>query len=1201
MSYYAPSHDRRALPGLFRGLTIALLLSLPTQTLHAQRLQFRYLTPDDGLAASWVRSIAQDRRGFMWFATSRGLNRYDGITLRTYRHDDGDSTSLSAGGVNALTVDRAGTLWIATDSALSRYDAGRDAFVNYRIGRGALVQNLAVGDNGVVWIGTSRGAVRYDTTSRRATELGPGTALATSSIEATLRDRDGLLWFGTQGEGLFRVHPSTAHVTPFTHRPTVATSLPAMDIREIAQDASGMLWVGFFDGGLAQFDPRRGIVARRFVHRPGDPSSLSAKTVFSILPARSGRALWIAMENGGLDHLDLASGTITHNIADPSDESGLNNNSAWAVFEDAGGIIWVGTFNGGVNISKPNGEAIRRYHALAGDPTSLGGNSVLNFEEDATGNLWIATDGGGLNRFDRASRRFARFTTQTTNLASNAVLDVAADRDGRVWIATWAGGIARFDPTARRFDAAAGSIAAVSAGSYFSVHVDRAGIVWAGSWRDGLVRYDPRLAQLTRISTVDSGTDFLIRDIAETRSGELLLSTEGGGLLVFDPATRKKTRYAATGAVKLASSSVFMAVETEPGVVWIATGAGLDRLDRRANTVTHLTMSDGLPSNTVQGVAADRVGNLWITTDRGVARFDPKTRALKRFTVADGLQGSEFLAGSAFTARDGTIYLGGTKGFNAIQPGALLENRRPPAAALTGFQLFNRPVAIGAPNSPLTRAITELDELLLRHDQSVFTLEYAALDYAAPAKNSYAYKLEGFDKEWNEVGQQRSASYTNLAPGRYTFRLRAANNDGVWNQKALALPIVITPPFWATWWFRATIVVLGAAGIWSLFASARRRRQYLESMNKRLAAAAERDRASQQHLERNAEEILDAMERFASGDLTVTLHADGDDVMMRLRSGVNATIDQIRAMVLQVHEVLDATAAASEEIQASTEELTRAAEEQLTQTTHVSGVAEHLAGGMRDNASRIASAAQMAQRSVTGAQSGAIVVRQGFAGVQEIVESITRAATTVEQLGRSSAKIGSITQVIEGVADQTNLLAVNSAIEAARAGHAGRGFAVVAQEIRTLAESTAASTEAIRRLLVNNERDAQAAVAAMQKAATRASDQSLVIEATSALDAIVASAEQTLNFIRQVRETSDAQTTGATTISENVEIIAQVTHSAASGTQAIARSIEDLNAHIVDLQRRVDQFHLAGSDSPTLANEPSRALPVSPESGKVLA
>lgn len=1151
----------------------AALASLAPAPGAAQRLQFRALTPDDGLAASWVQAIVQDPRGFMWFGTVRGLDRYDGYTLRGYRHDVADSTSLGDSRVNALAFDGSGTMWVGTNAGVSRYDRARDRFNNYPVA-GQAVQGLVDDGKGTLWLGASNGLHRLELATGRVSAFGGNTPLATTQVNSVIRATDGTIWVGTQGQGAYAIDPRGT-VRAFT-RATVG--LPGMDVRELAQAADGGIWVATYDAGLVRLDPRSGAVTRHLAHDPRDPASLAGNAIYSIFPARSGQGLWVAIENGGLDYLDFATGTFRHNRADANDETGLNNNSAWAVLEDAAGLVWVGTFGGGVNVSKPNSEAIRRYRSVPGDATSLSGNSVLNFAEDARGALWVATDGGGLDRLEPGSRRFARWTTRNSNLNSDAVLDVVVDRDGAPWVATWAGGVSRFDPASGRFTAYTRESGAIADMSVFSLHLDRAGTLWAGTWQQGLARFDRARGRFERIPLAHDGIgEQVIRDIAETRAGELLLSTEGGGLVILDPRTMKREHYftRTKGPMALPSDQVEGAVEVEPGIVWVATGGGLVRLDRRAGRAERLTRKDGLPSDAIASVVADASGDLWIGTDRGIARLSPGSRDVKLYTTADGMQGSEFNAGAAFAGRDGTLYFGGSKGFNAIRPAAIVVNRQPPKVVLTGFALFNKPAEVGAEGSPLQAAIGETERLRLSHRQSVFTLEFAALDFAAPAKNAYAYRLDGFDEAWNEVGAQRTASYTGLPPGRYTFRVKAANADGTWNEEGLALPLVITPPFWATWWFRLAAIAAMAWGAWSYLAASRRRRLHLEAMNAQLAAAAERDRAAQQYLERNAEEILAGMERFSAGDLTVALPVASDDVMGRLRAGMNHAIANLREMVRQVHEVLDATVAASQEIHASTEELARGADEQQQQTAQVAGAAEQMASTVATNARHIAAAAELAQQSGADAEAGARVVRDAFAGMEGIVGAVGRSAATVERLGQGSEQIANITRVIEQIADQTNLLALNSAIEAARAGVHGRTFRVVAEEIRKLAESTADATDEIRRLIARTRQDVDGAVEAMRVANSRVdADRALVAEASAALDAIVANSERALESIRQVRASSDEQSASTAHIGENIELIARVTSASSAGTQAIATSIEQLSNFVNDLQLRFERFRI---------------------------
>ncbi|MEO6528962.1 MAG: methyl-accepting chemotaxis protein, partial [Gemmatimonadaceae bacterium] len=492
-----------------------------------------------------------------------------------------------------------------------------------------------------------------------------------------------------------------------------------------------------------------------------------------------------------------------------------------------------------------------------------------------------------------------------------------------------------------------------------------------------------------------------------------------------------------------------------------------------------------------------------------------------------------------------------------------------------GFQLFNKPVTIGGRGSPLESSITETKQLVLQHDQSVFTLEFAALDFTAPDKNEYAYKLEGLDKEWNEVGTKHSASYTNLPAGNYVFRVKGTNSDGVWNQEGASLAIKVVPPFWSSWWFRVIVLIGAAAALRYVLRSARVRRESLERMNASLAQSAERDRNAQQYLERNVIEVLTAMERFSEGDLTVALSVDQDDSIGKLRGGFNTAVVNIRTIVKQVRDVLDTTVRTSRQIHTQTLELTRGAEEQISQTLLVAGAAQQMAQTASGAATNIAEASEMAQRSGTEAHEGGRIVRDTFAGMDEIVSTVGASARIVEALGRSSEQIGAITRVIEQIADQTELLSLNAAIEAARAGKHGRTFAVVAQEVQRLAERTATATNEIAKVIEHNQREVESAVSAMSRVGGQVSEgRQLVDKAGGALDAIIENAERMLASIQQVRASSEEQSATTAHISENIEMISRVTHAAVTGNQTIASSVQQLSGLIEDLQTRVATFRI---------------------------
>ena len=1172
-------------------VAIACTICLPT-TGEAQRLQFTKLTADDGLSGPWVPTVYQDVRGFMWFGTRRGLDRYDGYSIINYRNVRGDSTSLPDNYIEFAREDRDSVLWIGTRKGLSRFDRAHDRFITYRVGPGAegrLVLSFVHTQAGQTWVGTDEGLYQFDRATGKSTRYARSETmgLGGKNIVSLTEDRRGHLWISTKEMGVIDLDPATGAAKPY-----LAGSNPDTDIRAVIEDDAGTIWVGSYRGGLVKIDPISGSVTR-YQHDPANPKSLNLNAIQTLIK-NGHEGLWVALENGGLDRFDFGSATFSHNSYDPNNPTGLNNNSVWGLYEDKTGTLWVGTFAGGVNIAKRNSEAIRTYRSVPGDATSLSVNSVLGFAQDSIGNVWVATDGGGVNRFDVASGRFTRFTSKNSALNMDAVLAVAAEPNGVIWLGTWAGGITRFDPSANSFTAYTSKNTNLPDDNIFSMHVDRRGRVWVGSWHEGLLLFDRATRSFTKfpIGKVGAGQSE-IWHIEELRDGRLALGTRESGMRVFDPDTRQMISFDADGKpeTSLSSNEVRAIRETEPGVLWVGTAEGLDRVELATKAVTHFTRNDGINATSISGIVTDAEGNLWLSSDQGVTRFNPTLKKGQQFTKADGLMGRDFNPRSYFRTRTGALLFGGNEGFSVIQPHQLAQNTRVPPVVLTGFQLMNKPVAIGAKDSPLQTAIGETKTLTLSHKHSVFTFEFAALDFTSPAKNQYAYKLDGFDREWRDVGTQRTAVYTNLAPGKYTFHVKGSNNDGVWNEQGASLDIVITPPFWASWWFR--LLMLGAIGgaIYYVVRAARERRQGLERINKQLAEVAEKDRTAQQYLAGNVREMLLAMSRFSAGDLSVELDASSDDEIGQLRHGFNVAVANIRTMVVQVHDIVTATVAASRHIRASTEQMAAGAAQQIEQAAQVATAAEQMTTAVADNARHIGVVAEMAQRSGKDAQEGGRVVRDTFSSMDTIVSTVGASAQTVAALGQSSQEITKITRVIEQLADQTNLLALNAAIEAARAGKHGRTFAVVAEEIRDLADKTASSTKAIAQVIRENEEAVQQAVDRMGQVSTHlASGRQLVDKAGEALDSIIENSGKVLESIKQVTQSSEEQAETTQHIGRNIETISRVTHEAASGNQTIASAVQEMSALIEDLQTRVARFRLGGESEQIVVEKAEDAM-----------
>ncbi|MEO8562927.1 MAG: two-component regulator propeller domain-containing protein, partial [bacterium] len=883
---------------------VIVVLAFAGRVADGQQFQFRHLRSDDGLSGAWVQSIIQDSRGFMWFGTTQGLNRHDGYRMEVYRHERGNSRSLTTNEIHVVYEDRAGVVWVGTGSGLSRYDRSSNSFTNFSLrdvgdpGDHRQVRHIHEDRHGVLWVATSEGLFRFDRTRgvKLAVPLPVPKRRPEHDIRAMLEDRRGHILIGTHDDGLFDLDPVTGAIRQFALDRAGATHFPSNNIAGFAQDTRGRVWVATYDVGLVLLDLATGPVA---VYRQDSRIANSPSTDrLGVMVVDSKGWLWIATENGGLEHFDPETREFTHVRSDPNNPLSVGSDSFYSLYLDSAGALWAGSFSGGVDILRPASDAIQRFSTIPNDTTSLSHNSVLSFAQDSTGMIWIATDGGGLNRLDPATGRVRRYTTRNSGLANDAVLSASVDGRGRIWVGTWEGGLNALDPATGRITAYSSRNTDLLDDHIFAVHVDRQQRIWAGSWQRGLLRFDPEKRSFTEYHYGTPGSESQIWIIREMHDGRLLLGTLQSGMIVFDPATGSMTRYStdAVSPVALTSSNVRALLEESPGVVWIGTTDGLDRLDLSENTVHHYDVSDGLPSNMISGLALDAGGNLWVSTDQAIVRYDYRTRTSWKYTVDDGLQAREFTARAYLAGRNGMLLFGGSNGFNLIRPELLARNTRKPRVAFTGFQLFNKPVVIGAEGSPLKEQISEAKAITLRYDQSMFTIEFAALDYTASAKNQYAYKLVGFDHDWMDAGSSRTATYTSLKPGTYVFRVKASNNDGVWNDEGASLLITITPPFWATWWFRALAALAVFGSIAAIIRGAQRRHRSLKAMNQQLAGAAEHDRESQQYLERNVLDILGAMQRFSGGDYSVALAVASDDAIGKLRLGFNSVVaDRKRA------------------------------------------------------------------------------------------------------------------------------------------------------------------------------------------------------------------------------------------------------------------------------------------------------------------
>jgi len=820
-------------------------------------LRFKHLTLRDGLSQSHVQCIIRDTLGFMWFGTEDGLNRFDGYGFRIYRHDPDDETSLASSHITAMVNDRRGRLWIGTaGGGLNRYDRERDRFVRYKLTDPDStewglrnIRHMIVDREGGFWIGYDTGGlVHFDPETGHHVQYKNSpddpTTLGYDDVWAVCEDSRGRIWAGTMGGGVSVFDRGTETFTRYTHDPKDPRSLGRNEVWCIYADRRQTLWIGTYGGGLARYDAAEDIFTT-FTYDPDDPASLGDDVVFSLLEDDEGR-LWVGTENGGLNLLDREAMRFHRYTENPNTQHGLSHNSVECLYADPFGTLWLGTYYGGVNYTSPFLWKFMHYGRTQ-NPGSLSNNSVTALIEDRKGDVWIGTDGGGLNRFDRQKEVFEaiRRNNAGPGLSSDMVLSLHEDAEGRLWIGTFSGGLNRWDRRTGRWDLFShdpNDHASLSGNDIRAIHEDSRGLFWVGT-SNGLNRMNrdgtwKRYAYDSRDPTSLSHNAVYV--IHEDRMGWLWFGTYGRGLNLYDHETDSFVHFLhhPEDGASLGNNFIFSMAEDSRGRLWIGTGGGLDLFDRASRTFSHFRAGDGLPNDVIKGILEDDAGTLWISTNNGLTRFRPDESAFQQYTIVDGLQSNEFNPRACLKTRRGDLYFGGVNGFNVFRPEAMVENPYPPPVLITDFTIFNQPVLIGTPSSPLKKHISLTEELILSHDHSVITFDFVALNYILPEKNRYRFILEGFEENWNDVGGRRIATYTNLDPGKYVFRVTGSNNDQVWNENGAVLHIRITPPLWGTAWFRMLTVILGAGLILSVYyartRAMERRNRELEEHNRRL-------------------------------------------------------------------------------------------------------------------------------------------------------------------------------------------------------------------------------------------------------------------------------------------------------------------------------------------------------------------------------
>ena len=811
---------------IHRGTTTCFLFALafPAAAVAQPDRRFDHLTMDDGLSESIVLNILQDRRGFMWFGTADGLNRYDGNNVKVYHSTPSDSSTLSHNYIQCIFEDRSGDLWIGSLGGLDLFDPVHESFHRIPLGRQGTgrkvipfaVQSVAQSSaDGSLWLGTGEGL--FHVSVKRSTSDGSISAQIMrhykadeadprgfhgSIVNRIAFDREGSLWVGTRDDGLNLLRSGSEMFEHFLHREGDDESLSDNFVQIIYEDHHGSIWVGTEAGGVNRYDRSSGRF-HRYENDRGRSGSLGNNIIRTIFEDRSGQ-LWVGTDGGGLDRYDPAADAFTHLRHDAVRPSSLASDRVTAVYEDRAGALWVGTWGNGVDRWSPSKDKFRnpsKFWPLREDLTNP---FVISLFVDSRGILWAGTHGGGAFGLHPGTGEVDHLPPDPGKpgaLADGAVWSIREDRDGDLWIATNQG-VDRYNARTRRithFDQAGPSGNRLS--SRFAGRAEPDGdYVWVTTEKglDRIDRASGRVMNFPYALALGEHPQGYVSGLYREKN-IILLGTST--IIGFDT----QTLTFVPRSFGLDEIQVSCIVGDREGNLWVGTfGDGVFLLDSRRSLVAHFTQENGLPNNVVYGILEDAGGNYWMSTNKGIAMYSLGTKTFRNYDVTDGLQSNEFNRGAFWQGRDGMMYFGGVNGFNAFHPDSIRGNPYRPPVVFTAFKWFNDPI-------PLPVSSSTVREIPLTFRENYFSFEFAALDFTEPQKNRYAYRLDGFDEGWINCGTRTFAAYTNLDPGIYTLRVKGSNNDGLWNEEGASVLITITPPWWRTTW-AYLLYVLTAAG-----------------------------------------------------------------------------------------------------------------------------------------------------------------------------------------------------------------------------------------------------------------------------------------------------------------------------------------------------------------------------------------------------
>ncbi|MES2826337.1 MAG: two-component regulator propeller domain-containing protein [Pseudomonadota bacterium] len=849
-------------------MVIALLLcsvlfsAMPVVASVPEQISFQNILENEDIAMGEGRVLFQDSEGFMWLGGANALIRYDGYEFRQfYLNASGDKNTEKepVKFVQHIFEDSHKTIWIGTRTGILQFDSNKEKLIQIRNDDSQEIQ-ISTSDvmdiielpSGEILACSMSGLIIIDPHSLKYSVIVPDNTKqnwlkSRRLFSAYLDGKD--IWLGTE-EGLQKVDWQTKIFTLYKPNAENPDSVPDNRVRDIVAGGEGKFWLATANG-VVHYDPVTRD-AKRYINIPNDRFSLSGNDVWGLLTDSKG-VLWIASDGGGLSLFDKDKNRFANHQYEAGRAGSINSNQVRTVFEDKNGDIWVGNYPSGINFFDRSSASIMSYARDISNPNSLSHSTVLSAQEDKDGNLWLGTDGGGLNFFNRETGEFTHFKhdpNDPSSINGDAVLTTYIDSTGLIWVGVWGGGFASFDPVEKKFtrypfDLQRKATARVSTSSklnsapVWSIREDKNHELWITTHSGGVSKYNRATKIFTHYTYIDNDPDSLSNDLAwntfEDSKGNIWVGTSSGlNLLNREQGSFTRFMRDAKDPTSLSNQSALVIFEDTKHRLWIGTDAGLNLFNYDSKSFTAFTKKNGFIDDTIRNIVEDAQGNLWVSTNNGFASFNPETKKIKNYNRISGRLVGGFATHSGIVSSRGEIIFGGTDGLRIFKPTELTENKQVPPVVLTDFKIFSDSVVVGGADGILTESINHTESLQLDYTKSMFVFSFAALNFRDTAKNRYAYKLEGFDKDWLDVGNQRLAKYTNINAGKYVFKVKGSNNDGIWNETGKSVTIIQLPPPWKTWW-AYTLYILAVLSLLSWLAFIQRRKQQrIEEQNKLL-------------------------------------------------------------------------------------------------------------------------------------------------------------------------------------------------------------------------------------------------------------------------------------------------------------------------------------------------------------------------------